>query len=282
MLMHCCSISPESRANLLLGSCGYCTRTDDLGQKKRPKDHAFRRMVTTPLVGDAAPAPCSLLQRQAGRSYTGLFMRMPTDTLLSTADTALRTLFAAPRASRPCPTLPDQPTTLDGAEKRLSGALMRVNHVGEVCAQALYTGQALATRDPALRSQLEQASREETDHLAWTAERLQELGDRPSWLNPLWYAGAFTLGYVAGRIGDRASLGFVVETEHQVAAHLGSHLERLPARDHASRAIVAQMRDDELRHAREAAQAGGLPLPAPARQLMRMAAKVMTTTAHRI
>lgn len=204
------------------------------------------------------------------------------DTLLRTADTALRTLFAPPRASRACPTLPEQDTALDAQEKRLSGALMRVNHVGEVCAQALYTGQALATRDPALRAQLEEASREETDHLAWTAERLQELGDRPSWLNPLWYAGAFTLGFVAGRIGDKLSLGFVVETERQVAEHLASHLVRLPQGDHASRAIVAQMHDDELRHAHDAAQAGGVPLPAAAKGLMRLAAKVMTTTAHRI
>lgn len=204
------------------------------------------------------------------------------DTLLSTADTALRTLFAPPRASRPCPTLPEQPTELAADEKKLSGALMRVNHVGEVCAQALYTGQGLATRDPQLRAHFEEASREETDHLAWTAERLQELGSRPSLLNPLWYAGAFALGFVAGKVSDRISLGFVVETENQVAAHLESHLTRLPAGDHASRAIVAQMRDDELRHAHDAHVAGAVALPRVARGLMRMAAKVMTTTAHRI
>ncbi len=204
------------------------------------------------------------------------------DQLLRTADSALRTLFASPRASRPCPTLPEGSSTLSAADKRLSGALMRVNHVGEVCAQALYTGQALATRDPALRAQLEGASREETDHLAWTADRLKELGSRPSLLNPLWYAGAFALGMVAGRISDRISLGFVVETEHQVAEHLQSHLERLPAQDQASRAIVAQMRDDELRHAQQAQAAGAAPLPAPARHLMRAAAKVMTSTAHHI
>lgn len=202
--------------------------------------------------------------------------------LLSTADSALRTLFAQPRASRPCPTVPEHDTTLDAPSKQLSGALMRVNHVGEVCAQALYTGQALATRDPQLRAHFEAASREETDHLAWTAERLQELGDRPSLLNPLWYAGAFALGFVAGKVGDRLSLGFVVETERQVAEHLDGHLHRLPSQDHASRAIVAQMRDDELRHAHEAQHAGALPLPAPVRGLMRAAAKVMTTTAHHI
>ena len=204
------------------------------------------------------------------------------DTLLSTVDSALRTLFVPARASRPCPTLPEQATALAHEEKQLSGALMRVNHVGEVCAQALYTGQALATRDPALRAHFEEASREETDHLAWTAERLQELGARPSLLNPVWYAGAFALGFAAGKIGDKLSLGFVVETEKQVAEHLGSHLGRLPEGDHASRAIVAQMRDDELRHARDAALAGALPLPRLAKGLMRAAAKVMTTTAHRI
>lgn len=204
------------------------------------------------------------------------------DALLSTADAALRTLFAPPRASRPRPTLPEQATELGAEEKKLSGALMRVNHVGEVCAQALYTGQGLATRDPQLKAHFEEASREETDHLAWTAERIRELGSRPSLLNPLWYAGAFALGFVAGKISDRISLGFVVETENQVAAHLESHLTRLPAGDHASRAIVAQMRDDELRHAHDASVAGAVALPRVARGLMRAAAKVMTTTAHRI
>lgn len=204
------------------------------------------------------------------------------DALLTAADSALRTLFARPRASQPCKTLPADPTELDERERRLSGALMRVNHVGEVCAQALYTGQALTTRDPRLKAQFIEASREETDHLAWTAERLDELGSRPSLLNPLWYAGAFALGVAAGRAGDRLSLGFVVETEKQVAEHLTSHLVRLPVRDHASRAIVAQMRDDELRHAHDAREAGAAALPAPVRGLMRAAAKVMTTVAHRV
>lgn len=224
-------------------------------------------------------------QHVACQVYTDFFTLaapLPMDHLLSTADAALRTLFATPRASRACPTLPGQDSELNAQEKQLSGALMRVNHVGEVCAQALYTGQALATRDPHLRAHFEKASQEETDHLAWTSERLEELGTRPSLLNPLWYAGAFALGVVAGRIGDKVSLGFVAETEKQVAEHLESHLERLPERDHASRAIVSQMRDDELRHAREAKQAGGVRLPAPIRGLMRGAAKVMTTTAHRI
>ena len=157
---------------------------------------------------------------------------------------------------------------------------MRVNHVGEVCAQALYTAQAVATRDPSLRKHFEEAAREETDHLAWTRTRLDELDARPSLLNPLWYAGAFGLGLVAGRLGDRVSLGFVVETERQVEAHLQSHLDRLPAGDHASRAILAQMKDEEAAHAAQALQAGAIELPAPVKTLMRAAAKVMTTTAH--
>ncbi len=204
------------------------------------------------------------------------------DRFLGAADSALRTLFAKPRATRPCPVVPADETRLVGTESRNSAALMRVNHVGEVCAQALYTAQALATRDPALRAHFERAAEEETDHLAWTAERLAELGDRPSLLNPLWYAGAFGLGLLAGRLGDRLSLGFVVETEKQVEAHLQSHLDRLPANDHASRAIVAQMKQDEASHAAQALQAGAVELPPPAKALMRAAAKVMTTTAHYI
>ena len=202
------------------------------------------------------------------------------DSLIGAADSALRTLFATPRAVRPCPVVPADETRLEAREKRQSGALMRVNHVGEVCAQALYSAQALATRDPALRRHYQHAAREETDHLAWTRTRLDELGARPSLLNPLWYAGAFGLGLVAGRLGDRVSLGFVVETERQVESHLDDHLDRLPAGDHASRAIVAQMKADEATHAAQARAAGGADLPAPARALMRLAARVMTTTAH--
>jgi len=204
------------------------------------------------------------------------------DRLLGAADSALRTLFARPRASRPCPILPAEASELSAPQRRHAAALMRVNHVGEVCAQALYTAQAATTRDPALRAHFEEAAREENDHLAWTRDRLEELGDRPSLLNPFWYAGAFGLGLLAGRLGDRVSLGFVVETERQVEAHLQSHLERLPAGDHASRAIVAQMKEDEAVHARQAEDAGALMLPAPAKALMRAAAKVMTTTAHYI
>jgi len=204
------------------------------------------------------------------------------DTFFIAADSALRTLFAKPRATRACPTLPGQATELSSLEKAQAGALMRVNHVGEVCAQALYTAQAYSTKSAALRTHFEQASREEADHLAWTRQRLDELGSRPSLLNPLWYAGAFGLGLLAGRLGDKASLGFVVETEQQVEAHLQSHMEKLPDNDHASRAIVAQMKDDEARHAQEAQAAGATAIPAPVKMLMRLTAKVMTTVAYRI
>ena len=204
------------------------------------------------------------------------------DSVLNAADSALRTLFAKPYASRPCPTVADRRTELNTEEKSLSGALMRVNHVGEVCAQALYAAQALSTKDPVLREHFLEASREEGDHLAWTRQRLDELGARPSLLNPLWYAGAFGLGLLAGRMGDKISLGFVVQTEQQVEAHLATHLERLPTGDYESRAIVAQMKDDEARHAEEAQDAGGTSLPAPVKALMRASAKVMTVVAHRI
>lgn len=202
------------------------------------------------------------------------------DRLLGAADGALRTLFAPPRGARPCPIVAADETVLTPEERRESAGLMRVNHVGEICAQALYTAQAAATRNPVLRGHFERAAREETDHLAWTRARLEQLGARPSLLNPLWYAGAFALGLVAGRLGDRVSLGFVVETERQVETHLESHLERLPAADHASRAVVAQMKADEAAHAAQALAEGALELPAIAKGLMRAAAKVMTTTAH--
>jgi len=210
-------------------------------------------------------------------------MRMnQTDELLAAADAALRTLFATPRAGQACPTLPMEATELSAVEKVQAGALMRVNHVGEVCAQALYTAQAFATKNEALRAHFIRASAEETDHLAWTRRRLEELGDRPSLFNPLWYAGAFGLGLLAGRLGDRLSLGFVVETENQVEAHLESHLTLLPVNDHASRAIVAQMKEDEARHALDATKAGAIELPQAVKSMMRAAAKVMTTVAHRI
>ncbi len=197
-------------------------------------------------------------------------------------DTALRTALASHTAERPAPVAAEPDGELTADDKRLSAALMRVNHVGEVCAQALYASQAWGTNDPALKAQFEDAAREENDHLAWTETRLNELGGRTSLLNPLWYAGAFGIGLLAAKAGDAVSLGFVVETERQVEAHLNSHMDRLPAGDHRSRAIVAQMRDDEVAHADAALQAGGAPVPAPVKGLMRSAAKVMTTVAHRI
>lgn len=211
------------------------------------------------------------------------------DSFLIAADSALRTLFVRPRAARACNTLPESDdTALSPEDRKLSGALMRVNHVGEVCAQALYTAQALAARHGSmpqhepLVQHLEAACREETDHLAWTRERLEALGAHPSRLNPLWYAGAFAIGFAAGRMGSRVSLGFVVETERQVEQHLASHMDRLPPGDHTSRAIVAQMKLDEARHAREAQHAGAIELPMPVKGLMKAAARVMTTVAHRI
>ena len=204
------------------------------------------------------------------------------DDLISNADVALRTLSRSAHPTRAMPLPAHAPPTevLSIEQRRLSSALMRINHVGEVCAQALYAAQALTARTPELRSQMQAAAREETDHLAWTERRLTELGGRTSLLNPLWYAGAFTIGLAAGRAGDRISLGFVVETERQVEAHLADHLQRLPEHDLASRAVVAQMKDDEARHADLALQAGAAPVPAPVRWLMRAAARVMTRTAH--
>lgn len=204
------------------------------------------------------------------------------DRLAAAADRALRTVAATPTASRPCP-VPTEPAAegeLTDAEKREAAALMRVNHVGEVCAQALYDAQALATRDPALRSLFERAAREETDHLAWTQSRIQQLGGRTSLLNPLWYGGAFAIGLLAARAGDRISLGFMAETEKQVEQHLDGHLARLPVEDHRSRAVVEQMKHDEVVHAEAATALGGATLPLPARLAMKIAAKVMTTTAH--
>ena len=206
------------------------------------------------------------------------------DRVICALDISLRSVFAANHASRPRP----EPTQslpveeLDAHERRLAGSLMRVNHVGEVCAQALYQAQGLTARTPQMRQQMADAAREETDHLAWTSARLSELQARPSLLNPLWYAGAFSMGLIAGRFGDSVSLGFVVETERQVEQHLAGHLELLPAKDLRSRAIVAQMKEDERRHGDAAEHAGAQPLPAFVRLAMRAAAKVMTVTAHRI
>ena len=221
---------------------------------------------------------------------TYLTPKLP-DTLIQAADRAMRTLFAEPTAGRALPVVAatfnenGELDAMDAKERAHAGALMRINHVGEVCAQALYAGQALATKDIALRAQYIKAGAEEGDHLAWTAERLKALGARPSLLNPLWYAGAFGMGLIASALGDRVSLGFVVETERQVEAHLESHLAApdaggLPTADHASRAVLVAMKQDEIAHAREAENAGATELPEPAKQLMRGISKVMTKTAY--
>jgi ubiquinone biosynthesis monooxygenase Coq7 len=208
------------------------------------------------------------------------------DTLISAADRALRALLAPPAAGRPVPPTPVRaPGKADAAlspdDKRESAALMRVNHAGEVAAQALYHAQALFARDPAVRDFMLQAAREETDHLAWCETRLQELGARPSVLNPLWYAGSFGIGALAALLGDKASLGFVAETERQVEGHLKGHLDRLPPDDARSRAIVEAMCQDEAGHGQQAQNAGAATLPGPVRELMRRTARVMTHTSYR-
>ena len=208
------------------------------------------------------------------------------DTFISAADRALRSLLAPPASGRPVPTPPANAVsrgdaTLSADEKRESAALMRVNHAGEVAAQALYHAQALFARDPRVRDFMLQADREETDHLSRCEARLTELGARPSVLNPLWYAGSFGIGALAALIGDKASLGFVAETERQVEGHLKSHLDRLPAEDARSRSIVEAMVQDEVGHGRQAESAGAAALPGPVRELMRRTARVMTHTAYR-
>jgi ubiquinone biosynthesis monooxygenase Coq7 len=197
-------------------------------------------------------------------------------------DRALRTLAGRPSQSRPTPGANLDDGDLTDAERRHAAGLMRINHTGEVCAQALYAAQALVARDEAVRETFGVAAREEEEHLAWTQQRLDELADRPSLLNPLWYAGSFAIGLAAGAAGDRGNLGFVLETERQVEEHLTGHMERLPASDARSRAIVEQMRDDEARHGAAARAAGGIPLPFPVRGMMRVAADVMRFVAYRI
>jgi ubiquinone biosynthesis monooxygenase Coq7 len=201
------------------------------------------------------------------------------DSLISIADKALRSVFAPARATRPLPATDPSPD-LSNTERRESGALMRVNHTGEVAAQALYHGQAFVARNENTRNMLLKAAREETDHLAWCETRLSELQSRTSLLNPLWYAGSFAIGALAATFGDRVSLGFVSETERQVEGHLDEHLSRLPARDLRSRAIVEAVRTDEIAHGAAARSAGGAQLPAPARALMKHTARVMTHTAY--
>ncbi len=207
---------------------------------------------------------------------------MKVDQVIHEFDVALRSALGSMPAARRSPAAGVAEVELDPAQRQLSASLMRVDHVGEVCAQALYQAQALSTRSEPLRDKFRAAAMEERDHLAWTADRLQELDARPSLLNPLWYAGAFGLGFVAGRLGDRISLGFMAETERQVEEHLHGHLERLPQRDARSRAIVAQMKIDEVKHANDAMASGGAELPAVVRAAMRVMARVMTRTAHHV
>lgn len=204
------------------------------------------------------------------------------DRLITALDSGLRTVFVPTRASRPSPSAGLAAAPLDETQRREAAALMRVNHVGEICAQALYQSQALFSRTDALHAHFQEAAQEELDHLAWTADRIAELGGHTSHLAPLWWAGAFAWGSLAGLAGDKWSLGFVVETERQVEAHLASHLERLPAEDGPSRAIVDQMKSEEAAHADAALAAGAERLPSPVPELMRAAAKVMTTVAHRV
>ncbi|MDB5815878.1 MAG: demethoxyubiquinone hydroxylase family protein [Rhodocyclales bacterium] len=197
-------------------------------------------------------------------------------------DKILRTLAAPAQSVRAVPgdVLPE--SDLSDAQRREVAALMRVNHVGEICAQALYQGQAITSRDPGLRHSLQQAAQEETEHLAWTAQRIGELGGRTSLLNPLWYLGALGMGVAAGLAGDKWNLGFLAETERQVEAHLASHLDRVPAQDLRSRAVLDQMKADEMAHATTAVSLGAADLPAPVRTAMKLASKVMTTVAYRI
>ena len=204
------------------------------------------------------------------------------DRLLDSAQNALSTVLGGVRAERPNPGRAEPDVVLDEPERRHAAGLMRINHVGEVCAQALYIGQAAVARDPATRDQLLAAAQEETDHLAWCGDRLRELDSRPSLLNPLWYAGSYAIGVLAGLRGDGWNLGFVVETERQVEAHIGEHLQALPEADQRSRAILRVMQADEARHAEHAEAAGAKVLPAPIPSLMAAASKLMKTLAYRV
>ena len=204
------------------------------------------------------------------------------DAFIRDFDKVLRVISGVAVASRPTPAVHAQDELMNDKQRHHSAGLMRVNHVGEVCAQALYDSQGRFARNEALREQFRRAGREEEDHLAWTAQRLNELGSRPSLLNPFWYAGAYALGAIAAHLGDAHSLGFVVETERQVEAHLASHLQRLPEADHKSRAIVEQMRFDEIEHGAKAQSMGASDMPTPVQKAMQVIAKAMTTTAYYI
>ncbi len=207
-------------------------------------------------------------------------LNMISDKLIATFDAGLRTVFAHAHAARPRPDATLDEPALDDASKSHAAALMRINHVGEVCAQALYSGQALTSRSPHIVSALQHAAAEETDHLAWCETRIHELGGRKSLLNPLWYAGSFTLGAVAGALSDKWNLGFLAETEHQVSKHLQNHLSQLDETDIKTRTIVQQMQQDEAAHAAEANQLGASELPVPIKVGMRLASKIMTKTAY--
>lgn len=202
------------------------------------------------------------------------------EALIIQFDRALRTVFAPAVSRRPHPDQGLPEAALSEAEKRHAAGLMRVNHSGEVCAQALYQGQAITARNPEAARALMQAADEETDHLAWCERRIQELGSHTSYLDPLWYTGAFAIGVLAGALGDRWNLGFLAETERQVEGHLDGHLQRLPDNDAKSRAIVEQMKADEIRHAKTAIAHGGAELPLPVKLAMKLSAKVMTQTAY--
>ena len=206
----------------------------------------------------------------------------PLDRLLAGCERALEAIAGAPSAARPSPAAGIAEAELDDAERRHAAGLMRVNHTGEVCAQALYVGQAALARDADNREHLLHAAAEETDHLVWCAERLQQLHSRPSLLNPLWYAGSYAIGAAAALAGDPLSLGFVVETERQVETHLAEHLEKLPAQDARSRAVLAVMQADEIRHAQAAQQRGGIELPFPLPRLMQLSSMLMKSVAYRL
>jgi 3-demethoxyubiquinol 3-hydroxylase len=206
----------------------------------------------------------------------------PLDRLLAGCERALEAIAGSPQAQRASPATGIAEAELDDAERHHAAGLMRINHTGEVCAQALYFGQAALARNPDNRQHLLHAAVEETDHLAWCAQRLQQLDSRPSLLNPLWYAGSYAIGAVAAVAGDPISLGFVVETERQVEAHLAEHLEKLPAQDERSHAVLTQMQADEIRHAQAAEQRGGIELPFPLPQLMHLSSMVMKAVAYRL
>ncbi|HEX5306781.1 MAG TPA: 2-polyprenyl-3-methyl-6-methoxy-1,4-benzoquinone monooxygenase [Dyella sp.] len=206
----------------------------------------------------------------------------PLDRLIAGFERALETVAGDPQAARPSPATGVDEAEMDGRERRHAAGLMRINHTGEVCAQALYDGQAALARSEETRRHLQHAAAEETDHLAWCAERLRELDSRPSLLNPLWYAGSYAMGAAAALAGDPVSLGFVVETERQVEAHLAEHLETLPAQDERSRAVLARMQADEMRHADEAEARGGIELPFPIPPLMQLTSLLMKKVAYRL